>query len=102
MKLHERVISHWNRLPRAVNTAPRLSEFKEHLDKALSPQFSEVLRGAGLNDPYVSLQPEIFYYSTYNKAGCNYCTLAKRLFFCYSGGFLQKKKEVLQLILPIK
>ena len=32
----ERVVSHWNRLPRAVVTAPSLSEFKEHLENALS------------------------------------------------------------------
>jgi len=28
----ERVAGCWNRLPRAVVTAPSLSEFKEHLD----------------------------------------------------------------------
>ncbi|GAB0190846.1 hypothetical protein GRJ2_001549900 [Grus japonensis] len=32
----ERVVSHWNRLPKEVVMAPRLSEFKEHLDDALS------------------------------------------------------------------
>ena len=32
----ERVVSHWNRLPWEVVTAPSLSEFKEHLDDALS------------------------------------------------------------------
>ena len=32
----EGVSGHWNRLPREVVTAPRLSEFKEHLDDALS------------------------------------------------------------------
>ncbi|KAK4815926.1 hypothetical protein QYF61_010183 [Mycteria americana] len=31
-----RVVGHWNRLPREVITAPSLSEFKEHLDNALS------------------------------------------------------------------
>ena len=34
--LMERVIGHWNRLPRAVVTIPSLSEFKERLDDALS------------------------------------------------------------------
>ena len=32
----ERVVGHWNRLPREVVTAPSLSELKEHLDDALS------------------------------------------------------------------
>ena len=32
----ERVVSHWNRLPREVFMAPGLSEFKESLDDALS------------------------------------------------------------------
>ena len=32
----ERVVCHWNRLPREVVTAPSLSECKEHLDDALS------------------------------------------------------------------
>lgn len=31
-----RVVSHWKRVPREVVTAPRLSELKEPLDKALS------------------------------------------------------------------
>ena len=32
----ERVVAHWNRLPRDVVTAPSLSEFKKRLDCALS------------------------------------------------------------------
>jgi len=32
----ETVICHWNRLPREVVMAPSLSEFKKHLDNALS------------------------------------------------------------------
>ncbi|KFO15434.1 hypothetical protein N312_05596, partial [Balearica regulorum gibbericeps] len=34
--LTERVVTHWDGLPRAVVTAPSLSEFKECLDDALS------------------------------------------------------------------
>jgi len=59
MKLHQRkfgldirkrffiesVACHWHRLPREVVMAPSLSEFKEHLDNALSCMV--VLRGAG-------------------------------------------------------
>jgi len=32
----ERVVGHWNRLPRAVAMSPSLSEFKAHLDNTLS------------------------------------------------------------------
>ena len=32
----ERVVGDWNRLPGEVVTAPSRSEFKEHLDDALS------------------------------------------------------------------
>jgi len=32
----ERVLGHFNRLPREVDMAPSLSEFMEHLDDALS------------------------------------------------------------------
>ena len=32
----ERVVGHWNRLPREVLTAPSLSQVKERLDDALS------------------------------------------------------------------
>jgi len=32
----ERVVGHWNRLPKEEVMAPSLSEFKEHLDNALS------------------------------------------------------------------
>ena len=32
----ERVVGHWNTVPREVVTAPSLSEFKEYLDDALS------------------------------------------------------------------
>ena len=31
-----RAVAHWNRLPREAVTAPSLSEFKRHLDCALS------------------------------------------------------------------
>ena len=31
----ERVVTHWNRLPREEVTVPSLSEFKRHLDCAL-------------------------------------------------------------------
>ncbi|KAJ7398975.1 hypothetical protein BTVI_119701 [Pitangus sulphuratus] len=30
----QRVVEHWNRLPREVITAPNLSEFRKHLDNA--------------------------------------------------------------------
>jgi len=33
--LRQRVVRRWNRLPRAVVTAPRLPEFKMHPDNAL-------------------------------------------------------------------
>ena len=32
----DRVAGHWNRLPREVVTALRLSEFKKHVDNTLS------------------------------------------------------------------
>jgi len=32
----ERMVGHWNRLPRDVVMAPSLSEFHKHLDNALS------------------------------------------------------------------
>ena len=32
----ERVVAHWNRLPKDIGTAPSLSEFKKRLDCALS------------------------------------------------------------------
>ena len=32
----ERVVKHWNRLPRDVDDAPSLSVFKRHLDNALN------------------------------------------------------------------
>ncbi|KFW74300.1 hypothetical protein N305_10256, partial [Manacus vitellinus] len=31
----QRVVGHWNRLPRKVVTAPSLTEFKKHWDVAL-------------------------------------------------------------------
>ena len=31
----QRVVQHWNRLPREAATAPRLAIFKKHLDNAL-------------------------------------------------------------------
>ena len=31
----QRVVEHWNRLPREVFTAPRLMLFRKHLDNAL-------------------------------------------------------------------
>ena len=44
----ERVVGHWNRLPREVFAAPSQSEFKECMDDALSHKvyFYVVLRGA--------------------------------------------------------
>ena len=45
----EGVVSHWKRLPREVVVASSLSEFKEHLDDALSHlvYFEVVLLGGG-------------------------------------------------------
>ena len=68
--LTERVVGHWNRLPRAVVTAPNLSELKEHLDDALSrdlvlgsPVRSRELDSMILLGPF---QLEIFYDSMIN------------------------------------
>jgi len=36
VRVYIRVVSHWNRLPSEVVSAPSLQEFKEHLDDTLS------------------------------------------------------------------
>ncbi|KAK4829338.1 hypothetical protein QYF61_003265 [Mycteria americana] len=43
----ERVVGHWNSLPREVVTAPSLSEFKERLDDGLSHMYTKKGEGGG-------------------------------------------------------
>ncbi|GAB0185003.1 sodium channel protein type 5 subunit alpha-like [Grus japonensis] len=56
----ERVVKHWNRLPREVVDAPSLSGFNGHLDNALSNML-ELGQAVGLGDHCGSLPTEIVY-----------------------------------------
>ena len=62
----ERVVTHWNRLPKVVVDAPSLEAFKARLDVALGSLVwwlatLHIAGGLKLNDHYGPFQPRPFY-----------------------------------------
>ena len=62
----QRVVMHWNRLPREVVDAPSLEAFKARLDVSLGSLVKwlatlHIAGGVKLNDHYSAFQPRPFY-----------------------------------------
>jgi len=57
----QRVVTHWNRLPKEVVDAPSLEAFKARLDVALWLVTLHIAGGVNLDDHWGPFQPRLFY-----------------------------------------